>query len=154
VYWSSEIAAVIHMAVQSLEINKAYIAGYLTSTEELEVTPYQGIKSVPPGHAVVFSGHSVAQYRFWTLDIRREIRYGNDSEYEEHFQALFHESVRRRLRVSGKVAAELSGGLDSSSVVCMADDILRGCNCGASALATISHVYDESKSSDESHSFP
>jgi asparagine synthase (glutamine-hydrolysing) len=151
-YWSSEIAAVVHMAGKNLmEIDDAYVAGYLTSTEELERTPYQAIKSVPPGYAVVFSANSVSKHRFWALDPKREIRYTTDSEYEEHFQELFRESVRRRLRVSGKVAAELSGGLDSSSVVCMADDILRRGSCTANALATISHVYNESQSSDESH---
>jgi asparagine synthase (glutamine-hydrolysing) len=55
------------------------------------------------------------------------------------------------LKVSGIVAAELSGGLDSSSVVCMADDLIQRGESEASRLETISHVYDESRSSDERH---
>jgi asparagine synthase (glutamine-hydrolysing) len=87
--------------------------------------------------------------RFWGLDPNREIRYKTDAEYEEHFRHLFREAVRCRLRVDGPVWAELSGGLDSSSIVCMADQIIKSGEAQASRLETVSLVYDEASKSDE-----
>jgi asparagine synthase (glutamine-hydrolysing) len=54
-----------------------------------------------------------------------------------------------RLRAEGTVCAELSGGLDSSSIVCMADDILRAGEAEAERVQTISHVFDRAARSDE-----
>ena len=59
--------------------------------------------------------------RYWDFDPAKKIRYRTDNEYEEHFRCVLSESVRRRLRSDSPVLAELSGGMDSSSIVCIAD---------------------------------
>jgi asparagine synthase (glutamine-hydrolysing) len=87
--------------------------------------------------------------RFWSLDPKHEIRYRTDAEYEEHYRCLFRDAVERRLRVDGPVWAELSGGLDSSSIVCMANQILRDGQVQATSLETVSCVSDECRSADE-----
>jgi asparagine synthase (glutamine-hydrolysing) len=51
--------------------------------------------------------------------------------------------------VDGQVWAELSGGLDSSSIVCMADEIVKSGSVEASRLETVSLVFDEASQSDE-----
>jgi asparagine synthase (glutamine-hydrolysing) len=55
--------------------------------------------------------------RYFDIDPTRRIRYRTDAEYAEHFESLLKEAVRCRLRNVDGVAAELSGGLDSSLVV-------------------------------------
>jgi asparagine synthase (glutamine-hydrolysing) len=87
--------------------------------------------------------------RIWAPDPHREIRYRSDAEYEEHFRHLFREGVQCRLRVEGEVWSELSGGLDSSSVVCMAADLIKRGECGATGLQTVSLVFDEASKCDE-----
>ena len=47
-----------------------------------------------------------------------------DRDYEEHFRSILREAVRRRITSTKPVLAELSGGLDSSSIVCIADSVL------------------------------
>jgi asparagine synthase (glutamine-hydrolysing) len=91
----------------------------------------------------------VASQRFWGLDPAKEIRYQTDEEYEEHFLTLFSEAIRARLRVDGPAWADLSGGLDSSSIVCMADEIMKTESVQAMGLETVSAVFDESPTSDE-----
>src|SRR5262249_18045763 len=59
----------------------------------------------------------------WHLPFGREVRLRDDREYEERFRTLFEEAVRVRILEDSPVCAELSGGLDSSSVVCMAAQI-------------------------------
>jgi asparagine synthase (glutamine-hydrolysing) len=90
----------------------------------------------------------IQKREFWRPDLDREIRYWSDSEYEDHFRELFREAVRCRLRSDAPVWAELSGGLDSSSIVCLADQI-SAAGEAERKLHTVSYVYDNSPASDE-----
>jgi asparagine synthase (glutamine-hydrolysing) len=79
--------------------------------------------------------------RYWDFDPNRAIRYGSDQDYEERFRTVFAESVRRRLRSAHPVLAELSGGMDSSSIVCMADSLVAS-GVDAPSLDTVSYFDD------------
>lgn len=150
ILWSSELSTLLDLAGIKLEIDDEYVAGFLTVYIEPERTPYKGIQSVGPGNVVIARNGRLQVQRFWGPDPKREIRYRSDHEYEEHFRELFREAVRCRLRVDGPVWAQLSGGLDSSSVVCIADEILKDSGAQASRLETVSYVYgDKSLNADE-----
>src|SRR5207247_938178 len=66
---------------------------------------------------------TVRKVQYWDVNPDHAIRYGSDAAYAEHFSQLFTEAVRCRLRSHGPVAALLSGGLDSSSIVCTAQKL-------------------------------
>lgn len=149
IVWSSELTPLLEVADVDLEINDEYVAGYLARGVDVELTPYKGIYAVPPGHSVTVRNGQVTVRRSWSLPSETRIRYKTDADYEEHFRYLFREAVRARLRADGTVWATLSGGLDSSSIVCMADEILKTDSVQASGLETVSYVYDESTTSDE-----
>lgn len=83
-------------------------------------TFYQGIYSVPAGHVLIIDRDNIRVQRYWELSIPRELRYAADDQYVEHFRDLFALAVKARLRSAGPSGALLSGGLDSGSVVCMA----------------------------------
>jgi len=82
--------------------------------------------------------------KHWDFDPSKKIRYRADGEYEEHFRAVFAEAVRRRLRSDSPILAELSGGMDSSSIVCIADTIIAGGAAETPRLDTVSY-YDDSE---------
>lgn len=147
--WSSDLASLVDVSTEPIEVDREYIAGYLSNVPELHRTAYKNIHSVPPGTALIVRGDQVEKREFWRPDLNREIRYRSNSEYEEHFRALFRDAVRCRLRADGPVWAELSGGLDSSSIVCVADQIIQSGEAGSSRLETVSYVYDNSPASDE-----
>lgn len=149
IVWSSELMPLLDLAAGDLEINDEYIAGYLARGVDVASTPYRGIHAVPPGFLVLIENGQVVVRRFWGLNSRSEIRYKTDEEYEEHFRSLFRDAVRTRMRVDSTVWATLSGGLDSSSIVCMADEVLKSRTVEASELKTVSYVYDRSTTSDE-----
>jgi len=149
IIWSSELMPLLDLAGIELEVNDEYIAGYLTRGPEPELTPYKDIYALRPGHAVIVQDGRLRAQRFWGLGPNCEIRYKTDGEYEEHFRHLFREAVRCRLRVEGPVWGSLSGGLDSSAIVCMADEIIEAGEAQASRLETVSFVYDVATSSDE-----
>lgn len=150
VIWSSDLSTLMDIVGEPLQVDDEYVAGYLTLQPEPGLTPYKGIRAVEPGRVVTFGNGRESTRTFWRLDPNLEIRYGKDSDYEEHFRHLFREAVECRLRVDGPVWATLSGGLDSSAIVCMADEILKYGEAEASRLETVSYVYDASPSSDES----
>lgn len=146
--WSSDIEGLISILNIRLEVDDEYVAGFLAFEPDPALSPYKSIRSVPPGNTLTVTDATFRVQEFWRLDPRHHIRYRTDAEYEEHFRHLFRDAVRCRLQVNGSVLAELSGGLDSSSIVCMSDEILAAGNATASSLETVSFVYNAS-SSDE-----
>src|SRR6266542_1185043 len=149
IIWSSEISPLLNVVSGELKVNDEYVATYLIGRPDPGLTPYQGIYAVVPGNVVTLRNGQLQTRWFWKLDPQREIRYRTDTEYEEHFLRLFREAVRCRLRVDAPVWATLSGGLDSSAIVCMADEIMESGEAETSKLETVSYVYGESTSSDE-----
>ena len=147
--WSSRLEPLLQLPQIELEVDDDYVGGFLTLRQKQGLTPYKNIHAVPPANLLTVKNATIHLQRFWNLDPSKEIRYRTDGEYEEHFLDLFSEAVRTRLRVDGPVWSDLSGGLDSSSIVCMADEVLKEGRTQATKLETISAVFDESPSSDE-----
>jgi len=150
VIWSTELPALLAVSGISREINEEYLAGFLTSRPETGLTPYKNIYAVKPGYVVTISHIGrLEESRYWGLDPNKEIRYKADKEFEEHFLHELANSVKCRLRSDRPVFAELSGGLDSSSIVCMADQIMKSGEAQTPKLETVSFVYDEASRCDE-----
>src|ERR1041385_4225176 len=122
--WATELNLLVDLSDLGIEVNEDYIAGFLTFLPEPSQTPYKGIDAVPPAHAIIIRDRQVHKKRFWGLDAAREVHYQTDAEYEEHFRHLFREAVQCRLRGDAPIFSELSGGLDSSSIVCMANHLV------------------------------
>lgn len=142
--WSSDITPLVLLAGVKFHVDDEFVAGYLAHNPDGRSTPYREIREVPLGHFVRVRPSETRTERFWRFSPRTRIRYKTDGDYEEHFRQVFRQSVRRRLRSDSPVLAELSGGLDSSSIVCMADDILANEGADAPRLDTLSY-YDKTE---------
>lgn len=148
VVWSSDLASLLEAAIEA-GIDEEYVAGYLAGSIEPWRSPYNGVYAVEPAVVVTICNSQLHKERFWFPSRRKEVTYSSAREYEEQFRQLFREAVRCRLRSDGPVWSELSGGLDSSSIVCVADDILRTNEADAPKLECVTYVYDSSPTSDE-----
>jgi asparagine synthase (glutamine-hydrolysing) len=144
VTWCTILDPLVQFAGHRFELEEEYIAGWLSSLPAPHLTPFAGIHSVRPACYTIFSRDATSVIKYWDFDPGKKIRYRSDSDYEEHFRIVFAESVGRRLRSHFPVLAELSGGMDSSSIVCMADEIIRWGSAPTSRLDTISY-YDDSE---------
>jgi asparagine synthase (glutamine-hydrolysing) len=153
-WWSTDLGPLVLLSGDKFHIDDDYIAGYLAHDADAHLTPYREIREVPPGQFVRIRNRSVSVERFWRFSPKSRIRYKIDAEYEEHFRHLFRQSVRRRLRSDSPILAELSGGLDSSSIVCMADDIRANEGAQLPRLDTISYYDDTEPNGDDSIYFP
>lgn len=124
IWWSTELSPLVLLSGDKFELDHDYIASYFANNPHAHLSPYREIGAVPPGHFLrITQGHASVE-RFWRFSADSRIRYKRDADYERHFLFVFRQSVRRRLRSDSPVLAELSGGIDSSSIVCVADDII------------------------------
>jgi asparagine synthase (glutamine-hydrolysing) len=140
--WSSILDPLVLLAGKTFRLEEEYIAGWLAFFPATHLTPYVGIHSVPPSCFVRLTPNRQSVQKYWDFDPKKRIRYKTDGEYEEHFRQVFRESVRRRLRSDSPILAELSGGMDSSSIVCMADQILARGEGETPRLDTVSYYND------------
>jgi asparagine synthase (glutamine-hydrolysing) len=139
--WCTDLETLVLKTGVSFTLNEEYIAGYLVMNPGADLTPYKEIRAVPPGHFVTIPTTQARVCRYWSFVPRRRTRYKTDAEYEEHFLNVFREAVCRRMRSDCAILAELSGGLDSSAIVCMADDIMSKGKATTPRLDTVS-AYD------------
>ena len=142
--WSTILDPLVLLAGRAFDLSEEYIAGWFSYFPAVDSTPYVGIRSVPPSSVVRLADGKLAIEKFWDFDPEKRIYYASDADYEEHFRAVFRESVRRRLRSDTPILAELSGGIDSSSIVCVADSIISEKGVPDQRLDTVSY-YDDSE---------
>jgi len=141
--WSTILDPLVLFAGKTFEICEEYIAGWFAITfPSAHLTPYVGIRTVPPSSSLRIRRGQHAVYKYWDFDPSKRICYRTDAEYEEHFRTALATAVQRRLRSDRPVLAELSGGMDSSSIVCVADTIIGRDDAACSRLDTISWFDD------------
>jgi asparagine synthase (glutamine-hydrolysing) len=137
VMWSSYLKPLVSL-LGTTEIDDDFAAGFLTGCCPPARTPYRGIFSVPPGQALLFDASGVIAHPFWRLPVGNRIVYARPDQYEEQLRDLFRESVAARLRTSFPVCSELSGGWDSSSIVCMASHLISERSVAAPCITSLS----------------
>jgi asparagine synthase (glutamine-hydrolysing) len=151
--WSTLLDPLVLFAERSFTLNEEYMAGWLSSFPAARLTPYNGIDSVPPGSFLSLKRQTPRIIEYWNFNPRKRISYRSDAEYEEHFRTLFAQAVHRRLRSETPVLAELSGGMDSSAIVCVADALLGRRSTDAPRIDTISYYDDSEPNWDETDYF-
>lgn len=148
--WSSNLSHLLRLSEVDLAVNHDYALKYLVSQPDPACSPFQKVRVVPPGKVQRFESNGFLEPTvLWDPQRLVPIQYRSDGEYEERFREEITQAVRGRLRAKGPVFAELSGGLDSSSIVLLGDQILRSNGERPETLRTVSCVYEESQTCDE-----
>lgn len=147
---SSELGPLVEAVQIPLAVNNDFVADYLMYDPEPGATAYRNIHSVKPFHLLSFNAERrVSETRYWDLAQLKPIRFKTDAEYADGFRFHFSNAVRGPLRTDLPVFADLSGGLDSSSIVCMAHRLMQNRDARAPELFTISLVSKGSPTSDQ-----
>lgn len=68
----------------------------------------------------------IEKKRYWDIDLSVQNYDISHENAADKFKELFIQSVKRRLRSDVPVGTSLSGGLDSSSIVCIMDSLIKG----------------------------
>lgn len=136
--FASEPGAVLASGLADAAVCEGHIADFLAaSPPEYDQTSFRNLLRLRPAHygRLAQSGWHVAAY--WTLP-RPATRAWADAPGE--FRRLLTQAVAARLR-GGRAGTMLSGGLDSSSIACIAERQLQSTQAGG--LPTFSLVFDE-----------
>jgi asparagine synthase (glutamine-hydrolysing) len=123
-------------------LNERWLADFLAipytiDSVDSSSTAFRHIRQIPPSHAVTVRASGISFDRYCTLTPERPLRLKSNGEYEEALRDVFGRAVKARLRTHREVGAQLSGGLDSGSVVSFAAEALRP---AGKTLCTFSYV--------------
>jgi asparagine synthase (glutamine-hydrolysing) len=142
---ASEPWAIAGMDGLAPELNEYAVAHYfaMKATEDGQ-TLFKNIHELLPAHALLLNASGRRSWRYWQPDLSIKIRGKSNDEYAEEFRSLLEESVRSRLRASTPAGILMSGGLDSTSVACLAAHMIE-----PQPLTTISYVFNELTDCDE-----
>lgn len=123
--FSSEIQPILDTSKNSFSLNRQRIIDYIVflySTEEL--TFYSDIFRLPPSSSMTVANGNKRIWKHFSFSPDKETKLNSDKEYEEAFQEIFSQAVSHRLRSAFPTGSALSGGLDSSSITCVARNLL------------------------------
>lgn len=127
--FGSEIKQLLEFSFVPHKANERAIYEYLAfqAVEYDQETFFQGIRKLLHGHNLVLGLRdgtlNSMQYYTPLLRVDNQITY---DEAASEFRRLLTDSVRLRLRSDVEVGSCLSGGLDSSSIVCTMHQLLQG----------------------------
>ncbi len=91
-------------------------------------TFYETVSSVLPGHFLQVSSRGVQLETYWKPDLDRLSGLKGADDYSTLFREDFTKAINSRILGKSRVGSHLSGGLDSSSVSCVAQHLLMNQN--------------------------
>ena len=145
--FASTIRATLAVPGVPRRLDERRVGDYLVPVlEDKTITFFKDVVRLPPAHQLTVRDGSVRVARYWSLAGVDELRLGSDEAYADAFRELFTETVRTRLRCIHPVGSTLSGGLDSSSITCVAR---RALAATGRRLETFSAVFPDVPASDE-----
>lgn len=126
--FASEIKALIKDVNIERIANEPIVYDYLTQglLEHTDETFFTGIYKLPAGsYATIDKELNISIVKYYDVCFSEQTKGKISEEDQKVFRDLFEQSVRFRLRADVPVGSCLSGGLDSSAIVCCMDDILK-----------------------------
>jgi asparagine synthase (glutamine-hydrolysing) len=154
--FASEIKALLALDDIAPKPNDQIVADYLFSglLDHTEETFFKNIYQLRPGEYLLIENEELKVRSYWDIE-SKEVHFSREEDYVEQFCELFEDSIRLRLRSDVPIGTCLSGGLDSSSIVCLANRMMRdgqgidprlvGEKQKTFSSCFENHVYDERK---------
>jgi len=124
--FSSEIKAILAAGIQR-KANGPVILDFLKTglLDHTDETFFRGIAKLPAGHYLVFDKEGLHLHRYWDFEVSNSLGQGGVSETDaKAFRDLLMSSVALRLRSDVPVGTCLSGGIDSTSIVCLINSLI------------------------------
>lgn len=150
--FASEIKQLIGLPGMSGRMNVARVHDFLASgiADHTAETMYDGVKQLRGGECALVeanrSGSLAVKVSRWYPATAGELSL-SEKDAADRFRELLTDAVRLHLRSDVPVGSCLSGGLDSSAIVCLMSGMM-GSGAGGSQVNTVSACYAE-KSVDE-----
>jgi len=122
---ASDVSILVDLVRPSLVPDDHLVVEHLLMQyRSIDRTFLAGIRRLPGGHRLEIDARGSATGRYWSPPVN-EIQSKSHQEVHEELLRLFSRAVERRLDSEHPLVAHLSGGLDSSAIVCVADRIYK-----------------------------
>lgn len=121
--FASEVKAILEYKDFKNELDKEALFEYFTFQNIFtDKTLYKNVKLLEAGHymEIDLQSSKIDKKMYWDFDFSSSDEAKDKREYEEEFDRLFTQAVKRQLVSDVEVGAYLSGGLDSGSIVSIA----------------------------------
>ncbi len=123
--FASEIKALLKLSWMKAEPHEPALADYLVHSrvDSFDWTFFKGVHQLSAGHLLEIDMGGAKQpltKRWWNIESTLEEPPRTDAGVVERFQELFTSAVCLRLRSDASLGICLSGGLDSSAILCVA----------------------------------
>ncbi|WP_461100896.1 asparagine synthase-related protein [Spirosoma koreense] len=126
--FASEIKALTALHEVAAKPNRHKFREYLTwPTTYLAYsneTFHEGINSVLPGHYLRIGPQGLTEHAYWQVNFSKFDGLKGIGDYSALFNDCFTKAIDNRIKGKKSVGSQLSGGLDSSSVSCVAQSLL------------------------------
>jgi asparagine synthase (glutamine-hydrolysing) len=151
--FATEARALLALEEVPRDLDEKRIANFLAIYfDEPERTFHRAIQRLPGGCSLTLRDGEVFIERYWSPEHVASFRLrgaDRDVRYAEGFREHFVRAVRERMRSAhpSEIGAMLSGGLDSTSIACVARDELRRSN--SAPLPVFSWIFSDHLEADE-----
>jgi len=137
--FASCLKALLALPGITREPDRLRLAEVLVSWQrDAELTAYKGFRRLVWAHAMTVGPNGQTRTsRHWSPTGRALLTYRRDEEYVEAFLEHYSRSVDSCLRTQKPIAAQLSGGRDSGSVVVLASQLLASQGRGLTAYTSV-----------------
>jgi asparagine synthase (glutamine-hydrolysing) len=139
--FASSMEPLVHHSDVNVTVNDERVSQFIIDMDvyktDREATCYNEIRRLPARRVLMVSADDVQTRTGWEPDLGKELHRATEEEYALAFREVFRKAVKARMRSTTPLGSMLSGGLDSSSITCMADTM----NRSEHPIHTISAVY-------------
>lgn len=145
-YWGSEVKQILAAPIDKTPNNAMIwrsmkVAAMMVYDNE---TYWQEIHALKPGYNMIVKGGKVQIEQYYQLDVESFERSTlSFDEAKDRYYQLFLNSLKLHMHSDVEIASSLSGGMDSSAIVCMGAPLLNY------PLRTFSTYYEDDPALDE-----
>jgi asparagine synthase (glutamine-hydrolysing) len=126
-YFASELKAILAVVpdlrkLDDLALSRYFSFGYIPSPQ----TPFSDVKKLPAGHYLVYDKRGIALHSYWNIQLgeSESVSESNIDHEILEISSVIRESVKMELMSDVPLGCFLSGGVDSSAIVALAQDCI------------------------------
>jgi asparagine synthase (glutamine-hydrolysing) len=147
---ASELRAILRLPWVEKELDQGLLSEFLAADWLSRTdTFWKGVVRLEPSASLRASSESKIVSKYWKPDLWRRLPCSSDEDYVEYYRTTLTNTIRRAARSHTPVAFEVSGGLDSSAVFCLAENLRLAGHLRTPAILGYSFAGDSDADLDE-----
>ena len=129
--FSSEIKQILEYQNNKCALNEKLLFDFLAFGaygNHSNETYFENILKLEAGCSLIYdiNKNNITTYKYWDIENIKTIENNDENKVFKKIKSLLTDSIKIRLRSDVPIGTALSGGLDSSGIVCLVDKINKG----------------------------